>query len=51
MSTDVSEVSAVSIIRATTLMMEAALISETSVVIQLRTRKYNQEDSEFPIFV
>jgi hypothetical protein len=39
MSTDVSEVSAASIIR-------AARTSETSVDIQLRTRQYNPEDSE-----
>jgi hypothetical protein len=46
MSTDVSEVHAASIIRA---MMEAARTSETSVEIQLRTRKYMPEDSELQI--
>jgi hypothetical protein len=43
MSTDVSEIRAVSIIRA---MMEAARTSETSVGIQLRTWQYIPEDSE-----
>jgi hypothetical protein len=43
MSTDVSEVSAASIIA---LMMEAARTSETSVDIQLRTQQYIPEDSE-----
>jgi hypothetical protein len=43
MSTDVSEMRATSIIRA---MIEAALTSETSVDIQLRTRQYIPEDSE-----
>jgi hypothetical protein len=43
MSTDVSEVRAASIIA---LMMEAARTSETSVDIQLITRKYISEDSE-----
>jgi hypothetical protein len=47
MSTDVSEVRAVSMIRALiVLMMEAARTSETSVEIQLRTRLYIPEDSE-----
>jgi hypothetical protein len=46
MSTDVSEVSAASIIRA---MMEAARISETSIDIQLRTRQYIPEESEIHI--
>jgi len=46
-STDVSEVRAASIIRATTaLMMEAERTSETSVDIQLRTRQYIPEDYE-----
>jgi hypothetical protein len=44
MSTDVSEVRAVSIMIA--LMKEAARTSETSVDIQLRTRQYIPEDSE-----
>jgi hypothetical protein len=44
MSTDVSEVRAISVIIA--LMMEAARTSETSVDIQLRTRQYIPEDSE-----
>jgi hypothetical protein len=44
MSTDVSEVCAVSIIIA--LMMEAARTCETSVDIQLKTRQYIPEDSE-----
>jgi len=35
-----------SIIRAISLMMEAALTSETSVDIQLRTRQYIPEDTE-----
>jgi hypothetical protein len=43
MSTDVSEVHAASI---TTLMMEAACASETSVDFQLRTWQYIPEDSE-----
>jgi hypothetical protein len=43
MSTDVSEVLAASVIRT---MMEAALTSETSVDIELRTRQYIPEDSE-----
>jgi hypothetical protein len=43
MSTNVSEVHAVSIIRA---MMEAARTSKTSVDIKLRTRQYIPEDSE-----
>jgi hypothetical protein len=43
MSTDVSEVSAASII---VLMTEAASTSETSVDIELRTRQYIPEDSE-----
>jgi hypothetical protein len=38
-------VRAASIIRA--ILMEAALTSETSVDIQLRTRQYIPEDSEF----
>jgi hypothetical protein len=42
MSTDVSEVHAASI---TTLMMEAARTSETSVDVQLRTWQYIPEDS------
>jgi hypothetical protein len=46
MSTDVSEVRAASILRAMTLMMEAALTSETSVEIQLRTWQYIPEDYE-----
>jgi hypothetical protein len=48
MSTDVSEVRAVSIIRAPkiVLMMEAARSSETSVYIQLKTRQYIPDDSE-----
>jgi hypothetical protein len=47
MSTDVSEMRAAFIIRAMiALMMEAAITSETSVEIQLRTRQYNPEDSE-----
>jgi hypothetical protein len=45
MSTDVSEVSAASIIA---LMMEVARISETSVDIQL-TRLYIPEDSELQL--
>jgi hypothetical protein len=44
MSTDVSEIHAASMIRA--LMMEAALTSETSVDIQLRTWQFIPEDSE-----
>jgi hypothetical protein len=44
MSTDVSEVRAASIFIA--LLLEAARTSETSVVIQLRTRQYISEDSE-----
>jgi len=48
MSTDVSEVRAASIIIA--LMMEAARTSETSVDIQLRTRRYIPEDSELNIY-
>jgi hypothetical protein len=44
MSTDISEVRAVSIIIA--LMMEAVRTSETSVVIPLRARQYIPEDSE-----
>jgi hypothetical protein len=47
MSTDVSEVRAASIKSVITLMMEAAPISETSVDIQLRTRQYIPDDSEF----
>jgi hypothetical protein len=47
MSTDVSEVRAASIIRAT---MEAARTSETSIGIQLRTRQYIPEDSELHFF-
>jgi hypothetical protein len=43
MLTDVSDVRAASVIA---LMMEAALTSETSVNIQLRTRQYIPEDSE-----
>jgi hypothetical protein len=45
-STDVSEVCAASVIRAITLMMEAARTSETLVKIQLRTWQYIPEDSE-----
>jgi hypothetical protein len=48
MSTDVSEVRAASIIIA--LIIEAARTSETSVDIQLRTRQYIPEDSEFLSF-
>jgi hypothetical protein len=46
MSTDVSEVRAASIIRATTiaLMMEAAHTSETSADIDLTTRQYISVD-------
>jgi hypothetical protein len=46
MSIDVSEMRAASIIA---LMMEAALTSETSVDIHLRTRQYIPEDSEIHI--
>jgi hypothetical protein len=46
MSTDVTAVRAASIIRAISLMMEAARTSETSVDIQLRTRQYIPEDYE-----
>jgi hypothetical protein len=48
MSTDISEVRAASIIRASliALLMEAARKSESSVYIQLRTRQYIPEDSE-----
>jgi hypothetical protein len=51
MPTDVSEVRAASIIRATliALMMEEAHTSETSVDMQLRTRQYIPEDSELNI--
>jgi hypothetical protein len=45
MSTDVSEVRAAYIIRAT-MVMETARTSETSVDIQLRTRQYIPEGSE-----
>jgi hypothetical protein len=48
MSTDVSEVRNASIATAIiALTMEAARISETSVDIDLRTRQYIPEDSEF----
>jgi hypothetical protein len=47
MSTDVSEVSAASIIIA--VMMKAARTSETSVDIQLRTWQYIPEDSELQL--
>jgi hypothetical protein len=47
MSTDVSEVRAASIIRATiALIKETARTSETSVDIDFRTRQYIPEDSE-----
>jgi hypothetical protein len=51
-STDVSEARAASIIRAMmirALMMEAARTSETSVGIQLTTRRYISEDLELQL--
>jgi hypothetical protein len=46
MSTDVSEVRAVSIITAITLFLVAARTSQTSVDIQQKPRQYIPEDSE-----